>query len=331
MVYLTTSGPAEAWGGWPLGRLAYLTNPEREPAPGEQIAALERLAEFAKPGDVIGIRLFRGSLDQTLCPSLEPERLPEYDDLLAVMREAAGLVRGWLIGSQGYEVSFRHLFGAWRGNAGRNINAICAFVQRAADAIAGSGGELFVAPMDFDVIQDAYRTGGRLAAMLAKHNATAYVACGYTLVPGAWVKRHRDIHGDCLRWQSELSGRGFRAPTPGEKFPVLKGYLRAGNFWSGLGGETGVRAGNIQLLSAYGFKGFSTHVSTEAIASLNRDFDGWNHDGWDEKLLRLRVNGSYSYRGRTYRQGQPFLPRDRKERGYLLSIGGEHPIFEQMP
>jgi hypothetical protein len=118
-------------------------------------------------------------------------------------------------------------------------------------------------PMDWEMLQDWRFGGGRLLDALNDLEAPAYIACGYTLVPGAFVKEgpFESPRGEHLRALSQWSGKGWRDPAPDEDFPDFRAYLQAGQFWSGLCGIDGIRAGNIEKLTAFGFKGFATKLN----------------------------------------------------------------------
>ncbi len=205
------------------------------------------------------------------------DRLPDYKDTLELIKRIGPRLRGVLIGNQaGTELSYRHMWGAWRGNAIGNVTAVADYILRVGEMLRDMDVTPWFATMDWDILQDAYKGGGKILEALEEVGATNYVACGYASVPGAYIKPIFPHAGDHMRWQSALSARGWTLPEDGEDFPVLRDYLRAGNFWCGLCGPEGIRAGNIETLTAYGYKGFITRIPPKEVSALARELgDDW--------------------------------------------------------
>ena len=343
MVLRTCVQPIETWPSfeWPAGRL--LLFPLTLPGgykPLQQARLLREMMEKdadlppgsrrIEPSDVLCVRLHEDCL--THPRAWGSDRLPDYNATWSFLREFGSRFRGVLVGQQlGVELSYRHCWGTWRGNAAGNVTAIAGFVREVGNDLREIGVTPWFSPMDWDVAQDAHEGDLRMLTALNEVGATAYIACGYTLVPGAYVKPEPVLMiGDQLRAQCKWTGLGWRLPELGEDLPVMRDYLQRGNFWSGLCGRAGLNNGNIQRLTAYGFKGFATKFEEFERAPMLAGLGEWWTDDWSWPLLRLRVSGSYTYRDHTHHQGELFMPGDRRERTYLLSIGGEHPIFEEV-
>lgn len=237
----------------------------------------DTIADTLTDKDILTVKLH---YDVTHPDHLVPsgmERLPDYEDTMALLNEVGPRLRGVLIGNQaGMELSYRHMYGAWRGNAIANVAAVAEYILSVGGMLRDMGIRPWFAAMDWDILQDAYKGDGRMLRALDSVGATNYVACGYASVPGAYIKHPFPYKGDHLRWQSALLGQGWRLPEEGQEFPLLRDYLREGNFWCGLCGPEGIRAGNMELLSAYGYKGFITRIPLEEGPKLTEELgEGW--------------------------------------------------------
>jgi len=272
-VHHPTSWPWTAWptGGGTGGRLLFLPNgfpTEEMNVPGGQALAVRRAMEVSAGNpalrqinqtDVLCLLLYEDNLIHPIPRGMA--RRVDYEETLALIRELGSTVGGIMVGNQlGTEISYRHMHGTWRGDAVANCTAIAEFVREVGHTLRDAGAKPVFGVMNWDIIQDAYKGDQRILAALNEVEATNYIACGYAMVPGAYIKPGLDEFGDHLRWQSELTGGGWSLPYIGEDFNVLGHYLHAGRFWSGLCGLTGIRSGNLQVLSDYGFKGFATKI-----------------------------------------------------------------------
>lgn len=261
------------WCEWPAGRVLLMPlalAPGHEDEIGMQRKLVSSIVDCLGEKDILALSLFRNKARQPYGQSwLEP--LPDFDDVLALIREVGPGLRGVMIGQQGgVELSYRYLYHAWNGDAVGNICACSDFVKKVGGMLRNMGVTPFFAPMDWDILQDAYLCDGRMLKALHEVGATAWVACGYTLVSGAFVKEgdFECPRGEHLRAQSQWAGRGWRDPEPDEDFPVLRDYLQAGPFWSGLCGIDGIRGRNIETLGAYGFSGFATKLQEPWLPEL---------------------------------------------------------------
>lgn len=291
MVCCTFTNPPDHWPWqcWDGGRLLLQVSSlpvDYLAQPGLQAnllrGALQREATFPEPEfrclrltDVVAVQLYKDCLTHPRPRGATP--LPDYEETLVAMYEMGPHIGGFMVGNQlGLELSYRHCYGSWRGDAVANCTAIAEFVREVGNLIHNLGTTPFFSIMNWDIIQDAYKGGRRILAALNEVEATNYIACGYAMVPGAYIKPGLDETGDHLRWQSELLGRGWRLPDEGEDFPVLQDYLGSGYFWSGLCGLTGIMAGNMQILGDYGFRGFATKMQPseqqELIEALGPDW-----------------------------------------------------------
>jgi hypothetical protein len=184
---------------------------------------------------------------------------------MALLREIGPGIRGIMVGNdQGVELSHRYLYYGWQGDARGNIMACANYVENVGGMLRDMGVAPFFAPMDLDILQDCYLCGGRLKDALESVGATAYVACGYTMVSGAYSKVDPQLTGEVMEAQRLWSGRD-------DHFPELRDYLQAGPFWSGLCGMDGIRAGNVEKLGAYGFSGFATKLEDEWLPILSSE------------------------------------------------------------
>jgi hypothetical protein len=266
MVLRTFAYPAQnyPWCEWPCGR--FLLLPLALPREHKDDLYIQRrvlygVTDCLTEKDILSLALFQNKSRQPYGQAwFEP--LPDYEDTLALIKEIGPGLRGVAIGQQGVELSYRYLYHAWDGDAIGNICACTDFVKRVGGMLRDMGVKPVFLPMDWDVLQDWRFGGGRLLDVLNDLEAPAYVACGYTLVPGAFVKEafFESPRGEQLRALSQWSGKGWRDPAPDEDFPDFRAYLQAGQFWSGLCGIDGIRAGNIEKLTAFGFKGFATKL-----------------------------------------------------------------------
>lgn len=273
MIHRICTGPPYSWYEWPDGKLIWLTPHDRDPFPGEQRGILEAGADKLGPKDVIGIRLFHGCLLPGPEPPLKEKRLSDYDDTIALIRELSPVGVGWLLGQQGHELSYRHHFGNWNGDAGKNLRHISEFMKKGADLLYGLGAtHIYFATMDWDLLQDAYRGGRVVLRALNETKATNYCACGYTMVPGTYTKPHVLHKGQQLRWQYK---RLDLDPAKKAELPTIEDYLHEGKFWTGLCGKPGIEAGNIQRLSEYGFSGFASHLTDQDVRDLDATMEGW--------------------------------------------------------
>lgn len=232
------------------------------------------------PKDVLALRLYYDSLaaGHHLKHGFEP--LPDYEQTMELIRDVGPRVRGILIGNQGLcELSYRNMHGSWHApnkHARANIAACADFVRRVGTLVREAGATPFFAAMDWDILQDCYIAGGELREALNDVDAINFVACGYAMIPGAFIKSDLPEREEHLNAQRILA-RGTEEEAPGgDDFPVLRDYLRGGNFWSGLCRAKGIRAGNIEKLSAYGFKGFATKLAEHELWRLAKEFgENW--------------------------------------------------------
>ena len=268
---------------WPGGRLLLMPpgpvgNLDQEAPPFSQSGALldggeSAVIENLGPSDILGVQLFYNQMAPVRARDCGVQFLPDYKDTLRLVRMAAERGVGILAGNQhGVELSYRHAYGGWRGDARGNLRAIANFIEYVGMVLHVAGAEkLFFAVMDWDVLQELRRDKWIVRDALNDVGATNWIACGYTLVPGCYVKPDPLLNGDQLRYQSQMMGWGFQDLEPDAALPHLREYLSAGHFWSGLGGYKGIRAGNIERLTDYGFKGFSTRLKAEELQLLIDD------------------------------------------------------------
>ena len=270
---------------WPGGRLLLMPpgpvgNLDQEAPAFSQFNALTEGGESAiietlGPGDILAVQLFYNQMAPGRARDCGVQFLPDYKGTLRLVQMAAARRVGILVGQQhGVELSYRHAYGGWRGDARGNLRAIREFILNTSEILRGVGVEkLFFAVMDWDVLQELRRDKWIVRDALNEVGATNWIACGYTLVPGCYVKPDTTglLNGDQLRHQSQMMGWGFQDLAPDADLPHLREYLSAGHFWSGLGGDKGIRAGNIERLTAYGFKGFSTRLKAEELQLLIDD------------------------------------------------------------
>ena len=229
----------------------------------------ETIADSLTDKDILTVQLHYDMTHPDHMMATGMERLPDYDDTMGLVRDIGPGLRGVLVGNQGgTELSYRHMYGAWRGNAVGNCTAVAEYILSVGGMLRDMGVTPWFAAMDWDILQDAYKGDRRILKALNSVGGTNYVACGYGSVPGAYIKPNLPYIGDQLRWQSALLGNAWRIPKDGEEFPVLRDYLQAGNFWCGLCGPAGIRAGNIETLSAYGYKGFITGIVPDEVPKL---------------------------------------------------------------
>ena len=258
------------WVEWPGGRLLLAAlNPMEGITQCEQFTPLV-IGNLSKD-DVLCLQLFEEAKDVDGVV----ER-GDYNDVLALIDDVGPRVGGILIGQElGVELSFRYKFEHWMKPdphiAADNMNMCADFIRRVGDLLRPRGATPFFAPMDWEILQDAYKANGIMRNALASVGATAFVACAYTLVPGCYVKPDPLMKKEHMQIQRKWSKRH-------DDYPVLKAYLRSGNFWAGLGGIDGIRGGNIEKLSEYGFKGFATKLPTQEIQDAlvaERGVDWW--------------------------------------------------------
>jgi hypothetical protein len=242
------------WTQWPAGRLIHLPihlAPGHEDDPCHQRKVLYAMAGDLTDKDVVALALFRDKTFMGYGKSwVEP--LPDFENTMALLREIGPSIRGVIVGNQdGVEVSYRYLYHGWQGDAIGNILACSDYVKNVGGMLRDMGVTPFFSPMDFDILQDCYLAEWRMKRALDEVGATAVVSCGYTMIPGAFVKECPIITGEVmqahLEWsEGDCSGLGE--------------YLRSGSFWSGLCGRDGIRGGNVETLTAAGFSGFATKL-----------------------------------------------------------------------
>jgi hypothetical protein len=226
--------------------------------------------------DVLCVPLVHEVLSRSRRDLLLEER-EDYDETWGLVTELGPKLRGVLVGNQqgNSELSFRHQYGTWSGDAAGNCRAVAKFVLELGGRLREAGVQPFFGVINWDLIQDAYLGGEVVLRALNKVGAINICFCGYGLAPGAFIKPHKDHPQDCRRWLCELEGRGWRDPADDEAFPTMSQYLRRGQFWSGLCGTEGVRAGNLTILSQFGFQGYATKVDEPARDDLVREFGEW--------------------------------------------------------
>lgn len=245
------------WIDWPAGRL--LLSPI---APDGDVPAREKFTPFVienlSKNDVLSLSLFYDAKD-----TWDLQELPSYADTLDLIAEIGPRVGGIMIGQElGVELSFRYRFDHWLGSDPRpgycNMEMCADFIKRVGGLLRDRGAVPFFAPMDWEILQDVYRGRGMMRDALNSVGGTAYVACAYTIVPDCFIKNHPILIGEHLQVQRRWSKQS-------DNFPKLRAYLKSGSFWAGLGGIDGIRGGNIEKLSDYGFSGFSTKMPTQEI------------------------------------------------------------------
>ena len=254
---------AARWPSWPAGRLILLPlhlAPGHEDDPEVQRKVLYAMAGDLTDKDVVSLRLFRDKPRMVYGESwVEP--LPDFENTIAMLREIGPGLRGIMVGNQlGVELSHRYLYHGWRGDARGNIMACSNYVENVGGMLREMDVTPFFAPMDFDILQDCHLADWRLHAALNRVGATAYVACGYTMIAGAFVKVHPELVGEPMRAHEEWSEGDCSR---------LGQYLRSGSFWSGLCGIDGIRGGTVETLTGAGFSGFATKLEDEWVGELN--------------------------------------------------------------
>jgi hypothetical protein len=254
---------AYPWLEWPTGRLLLmpLTLGSRHPVePSMQTRALTQLVrDNLSKGDVLSMALYHEAMQTGTL-----QELPDYAETVAIMRDVAPRLGGVMIGQEGgVELSFRYRYPHWTRDdpAGAVGNCLdCAeFIRRVGSLVRECGGTPWFAPMDWDLLQDCYKGGGRIRDALAEVGAVCWTACAFSLVPGAHVKAHPTLVGEQLATHRRWAGR------PDGDLPDFRDYLQSGHFWAGLGGIDGIRGGNIEALSGYGFEGFCTKMQEQWI------------------------------------------------------------------
>ena len=245
------------WPEWPAGRLVLLPchlAPGHENDPQHQRRLLYAMAGDLMPNDVVALRLFEDMPRMDYGESWA-ETLPDFENTLALLREIGPNIRGVMVGNQsGVEVSHRYLYNGWRGDARGNIMACANYVENVGGMLRDLGVAPFFAPMDLDILQDCYLCDWKLHAALNRVQATSYVACAYTMIPGAYSKVDPQITGEVMEAHHQFAGGDFGP---------LREYLGSGQFWSGLCGRDGIAAGNVEILSSWGFSGFATKLPDE--------------------------------------------------------------------
>jgi hypothetical protein len=260
------------WVKWPAGRLL-LAPVSQKPAyeTGSMSECIRKVADDLGPNDILAVRLYDDVLE-TARKSMD--RLPDYDESIALIRDIGPHIGGVMVGNQlGLELSYRHFYNSWRGDAIGNISDISEFIRRVGGMLRDMGVTPWFAAMDWDALQDAYHAHRMMLAALTEVGAVNWIACGYTMVPGAYVKKDKALEGHQIGAQLRWSRR-----NKPDDLPVIREYLQAGNFWSGLCGIDGIRGGNIELLESYGFKGFATRIEPceEEDLIIERGDEWWD-------------------------------------------------------
>jgi len=260
------------WVDWPAGRLL-LAPISRAPdyATGTMPERIRKVADNIGPDDVLAVCLYEDMLESH---RKDLNQLPDYDESIALIRDIGPHIGGIMVGNQlGLELSYRHFYDSWRGDAIGNISDIAQFIRRVGGMLRDMGVMPWFAAMDWDVLQDAYHAHRMMLNALNEVEAANFVACGYTMVPKAYVKPGPLMEGHQIGAQLRWSRR-----SNADDFPVLREYIQDGNFWSGLCGITGIQAGNIEILGGHGFKNFATKIQEEWKEPLiaERGEEWWN-------------------------------------------------------
>lgn len=250
------------WPKWPAGRLILLPchlADGREDEPRHHRKVLYAMAEELQPEDVVAVDLFR-DMRRMAYGEAWVEPAPGFADTLALVKEIGPHIRGVMSGNTfGVELSYRYLYNTWRGDARGNIMACANYVNNVGGMLRDLSVAPFFAPMDLDILQDAYLCDWKLHAALNRVGATSYVACAYTMIPGAYSKADPQITGEVMEAHHRFGGGDFGP---------LQQYLASGQFWSGLCGLDGICAGNVEVLSSWGFKGFATKLQDEWLPEI---------------------------------------------------------------
>ncbi|MDD3494114.1 MAG: hypothetical protein PHZ19_11530 [Candidatus Thermoplasmatota archaeon] len=211
-------------------------------APGAWLARLggrERFVESCGPNDVVWVPLHR-SLTDMPCWSWEYDKLDDFDEHAAVIREIAPNVRGVMVGNMGPE------FAAHRGSGDEFVLQEGGdFLMRAAELVLDAGGVPFVGTVDWTLLMDC-AAGGPLQRIIKNVGAVQVCYCGFCLDRAAYWDRGNRFWGGQVAWQLERYGA---APAP-----EVVAYIEATEWWADVNGLAGLEAGNDRALQGMGFK-----------------------------------------------------------------------------
>lgn len=185
----------------------------------------------AGPTDIIWAPLYDYSKRDI---SKQPEKLPFYDNNLAVIAKYAPLVKGVLVGNEVCEILFNDV--DWDNFASSNLYE---FVNRTNDLVSSLGGQFYAAPLTWHFLEDCYfKATGKMKDLFLELKIPVVCLCGYTMFQYRTDWNCIDI-----------------ANYEKNPFPQMRKYLSGMNAISGVNGLGGIREGIDEMLKFYGFEG----------------------------------------------------------------------------
>jgi hypothetical protein len=206
---------------------------------GDQVIRQDFIDQYVRAGDIVYIPLYQGGCEDG--GRGVSERLPCYARNLDAMGKLAGKCRGVILGNAAAEVTFKHL-SSWEGACVMAAE----FVYETSIMCEAIGHRVWYGLVDFDAAIDCY-VGGACVRDTVKGFGNALITfCGYTMFGGHIPASEAIYH---------IQADPVQCPQiEGDPWPILSEYIAGAEWYTGVGGKSGMACGNDRLLSSHGFK-----------------------------------------------------------------------------
>ena len=207
----------------------------------DALGGFDKFVAACGPNDIVWVPLYICGIDRRVSwPAALQQKLPAYDEHIALIKVLAPRVAGIITGNMGPELCH------WHPGLGMS-KMLSEFAKYHAEIIHNAGGTPVFGTVDWDVLYDCYQQGGLLHRTMQEIGAIQVVFCGFTICQGCeFDPTHPLFKGQQSAINEAERGWPHRA---------LEQYISSANMISGVSGMTGFNAGNDIRLRELGFKG----------------------------------------------------------------------------